>query len=399
MEPYSHRSLIFILIVLNSFLCTGQTVLWQEQFNYPDGTVQGENRNSVNPEIDWIASTCHACIDTADWWQVRSGKMEARDVNQLVSLETEVIDISGFTNIQFSMDISETGDHEGYYFGLDTCMDQDKEDYVNVFYRLDSDPWVLIPNYLDWCGLYDSCSGHTLYGDDGINSGDCRDHDDDWGTTTVHQTNMVGNTLQLRVELINSSTDERISLDNIMVTGDILLPVHFRSFNASVKNNLVLLEWATATETDNDFFQVFKSKNNPWGWEPIGKLKGAGQSDIPVQYSFKDLRPGVGKVFYRIKQIDFDGRSTYSNIVSVEIPMAMIPFPNPTRNLVVIPSFGSMKFSQVRLLDSYARQLSIPMSIDGNSMILDLSALSAGQYILSYQVDHHQQHFKIFKLD
>jgi hypothetical protein len=384
---------------MKSCFCAGQTVLWEEQFNYADGTVQGEDQNSANPEIDWTASTCHACIDTADWWQVRSGRMEARDVNQLVSLETEVIDISGFTNIQFSLDISETGDHEGYYFGLDACMDQDKEDYVNVFYRLDSDPWVLIPNYLNWCGLYDSCNSHTLSGDDGINSGDCRDHDDDWGATTVHQTNLVGNTLQLRVELINSSTDERISLDNIVVSGDLLLPVRLRSFKATKKENLVLLEWSTATETDNDYFQVYKSNNNPWGWKPIGKLKGAGQSDSLIHYAYKDLRPGVGKTFYRIKQIDFDGRSTYSNIVSVDIPMDVLPYPNPTRKLVIIPSYGSMKCSQVRLLDTHAKQLSIPMSIEGNSMILDLGALAAGQYILSYRLDNYQQHLKIFKLD
>jgi hypothetical protein len=160
---------------------SGQTIIWQENFDYPNGSTVGADRNQANPALDWQSGGCFSCIDTADWWEIRDGVMEARDVNEVVFLQTEAIDISGISEVEFSLEITELGDHEGLYFGLDACADQDKEDYVNVLYRVDGGPWTLVANALNWCGLYASCSSHTLFGDDGINSGDCRDHDDDWG--------------------------------------------------------------------------------------------------------------------------------------------------------------------------------------------------------------------------
>ena len=379
--------------------CRSQTIIWEEHFNYPDGTKQGENNNSLNPAIDWISGTCQACIDTADWWEVRSGMMEARDVNQVVSLQTEVINISGYTNVQFSLDISELGDHEGHYFGLDACTDQDKEDFVNVLYRLDSGPWELIANYLDWCGLYQSCNTHTLYGDDGINSGDCRDHDDDWGSVTIYQASLNGNNLQIRIEVINSSTNEFIRIDNIEVKGELLLPVDFRSLNASLQGNTVILQWETHSEKNNDYFQVQRSSESLSKWESIGIKPGVGQSDVPVHYSFEDLTPVAGRLYYRLKQIDYDGTSSYSEIEQVIVPHPSSPYPNPAGDFIWVPLATSIEpVTEVQLFDIASRKISVPQSRKESFIKMDLRSLLPGHYILMYGRIHHPIIYRIIKM-
>ena len=195
----------------------GQTTIWSENFDsYVDGTTTGGDNNTGTAGGDWAATGCTTCsASSTDWWEVRSGVMEARDVNdEYATWTSEVIDISGFSTVSFSVDVSEQGDHEGLYLNADDCTDQSNEDFADVEYRIDGGAWVLISNYLGWCGLYASCGTHTLYGDDG-GDGDCRATDDDWGNVTVTQTGLSGSTLELRFTARNSAGSEYIGFDNV----------------------------------------------------------------------------------------------------------------------------------------------------------------------------------------
>ncbi len=95
------------------------------------------------------------------------------------------------------------------------------------------------------------------------------------------------------------------------------LPVELVSFSGSLRNDVIHLNWETATEVDNYGFEV-ERKTAKSDWMKIGFIDGHGTSNSPKYYSFSDnsILPGE-KYLYRLKQIDGDGSCTYSNIIAI----------------------------------------------------------------------------------
>ena len=93
------------------------------------------------------------------------------------------------------------------------------------------------------------------------------------------------------------------------------LPVELISFNGVAENNEVRLTWETASELNNDFFDVERSQNG-LNFEKIGTVKGNGNSNILNQYTFLDKDPYVGFNYYRLKQVDYDGTKYFSSSYS-----------------------------------------------------------------------------------
>ncbi|MFZ4621848.1 MAG: T9SS type A sorting domain-containing protein [Bacteroidota bacterium] len=109
------------------------------------------------------------------------------------------------------------------------------------------------------------------------------------------------------------------------------LPVELSAFTASVVNNLVSLEWKTATETNNYGFEIERAIDNGQlipqttrdaeqraieNWSKIGFVEGNGTTNAPKSYSFTD-KSANGKTSYRLKQIDRDGKFKYSQVIEV----------------------------------------------------------------------------------
>ena len=95
-------------------------------------------------------------------------------------------------------------------------------------------------------------------------------------------------------------------------------PVELISFNAKVRNNVVVLDWRTATEVNNYGFEVERSSSSD-NWGKIGFVNGHGNSNSPKEYYFEDSKLSNTSYKYRLKQVDNDGSYEYSNIVSVLI--------------------------------------------------------------------------------
>jgi len=96
-----------------------------------------------------------------------------------------------------------------------------------------------------------------------------------------------------------------------------ILPIELTSFNAKRDGDYVNLTWITVSERNNDFFTVEQSVNG-FDFEVVGYLNGAGNSSTPQAYKLIDSSPVLDVVsYYRLKQTDYDGIFTYSNIVSV----------------------------------------------------------------------------------
>ena len=96
-----------------------------------------------------------------------------------------------------------------------------------------------------------------------------------------------------------------------------VVPVELTSFTASSNGNEVILSWTTATELNNRGFEIQRSVDGT-GFFTVGFVEGKGTTTNPQRYSYSDKVPGNGQIFYRLKQVDFDGSYEYSDVVEVE---------------------------------------------------------------------------------
>ena len=96
------------------------------------------------------------------------------------------------------------------------------------------------------------------------------------------------------------------------------LPVTFVSFNGTIQNNQVLLSWETATESNNFRFEILRLDPERKAYLKIGEVSSKGNSNVITSYHFADISPLAGTNYYQLRQVDFDGKSTLSKVVTVE---------------------------------------------------------------------------------
>ena len=136
------------------------------------------------------------------------------------------------------------------------------------------------------------------------------------------------------------------------LSNSVSLPVELSSFNVQVlENNVVRLLWSTASETNNfGFYIERKADDNPY--TEIGFVKGNGTTQSANYYSFDDKPPLSGKLTYQLRQVDFDGASSSSQAVEVNLaPMRsfLLPaYPNPFNSSTMI-KFNLQKAEHVKI--------------------------------------------------
>ncbi len=124
------------------------------------------------------------------------------------------------------------------------------------------------------------------------------------------------------------------------------LPITLLSFSASPIEDAVLTRWETATETNNDRFEVERTDDGLI-FETVGTVKGSGTTSTKRSYVFTDEKPLKGVSYYRLKQVDTDGKDSYSAMVSVDRSKKLdyVLYPNPTKGEFVLE--GSVENAQV----------------------------------------------------
>jgi hypothetical protein len=115
------------------------------------------------------------------------------------------------------------------------------------------------------------------------------------------------------------------------------LPIELYSFDAKPNKNVVELDWITETEINNDYFTVERSADG-FNWIKINTTKGAGNSNYKINYKAIDQNPLTGISYYRLKQTDFNGDYSYSNIrtVTLNSKSEINIYPNPVRDNLII---------------------------------------------------------------
>ncbi len=157
------------------------------------------------------------------------------------------------------------------------------------------------------------------------------------------------------------------------------LPVGLLYFQAVRQSQRVKILWSTATEVNNDHFTIMKSKDGGF-FEALGKVDGAGNSNITQRYKFMDETPHSGINYYRLKQTDHDGLSTYSNTISVlfDIPTDLQVYPTITTGNVNIQSTYDISLEVFDIRGALISSEKITPDV------IDISHLPAGVYFFRF---------------
>ncbi len=174
------------------------------------------------------------------------------------------------------------------------------------------------------------------------------------------------------------------------------LPIQLLSFDAVKQDLNVLLNWQTATETNNDFFTIERSQNGK-DWEALTQVKGAGNSNEIRSYHYADHSPLPEMSYYRLKQTDYDGSFDYSSVRKVELQQKaeLKVYPNPTQSSITIEGYIQTPQS-IQILNSVGQEFSSSihmLRLDSTSVKIDLSALPVGVYFIRL----NDEMIKVFK--
>ena len=159
------------------------------------------------------------------------------------------------------------------------------------------------------------------------------------------------------------------------------LPIELLDFNAELFNGTVQTTWITGSEIDNDYFIVQRSRGDD-NWEDLGKVEGAGNSSFAINYNFDDRAPLIGFSYYRLKQVDFNGTYSYSEIKEVNnTGSGPVVYPNPTTGELFV-SLEGLEDYDVYLTNSLGERIQLDFSISDNLLTYNLTNLSNGVYFV-----------------
>jgi photosystem II stability/assembly factor-like uncharacterized protein len=184
-------------------------------------------------------------------------------------------------------------------------------------------------------------------------------------------------------------------------TGGDPIPVELTSFTASVQSKKVYLSWSSATEKNNQGFEILRrTQNDIDGWNKIGFVAGYGTTTETQHYSFTDNDIKPGKYQYRLKQIDFDGSFEYSDIIEVEVSLPTEfsleqNYPNPFNPSTTLSyQIPELSFVTIKVYDVLGNEIAalvneekpagsydVKFSVGQNSIL----SLSSGIYFYKLQ--------------
>jgi plastocyanin len=219
------------------------------------------------------------------------------------------------------------------------------------------------------------------------------------GTPEVTNAGTAGQDIIDAIGIRQGANAYSLMLDGIRVStswGD-LIPVELTSFAARSDGNNVILNWSTATELNNQGFEVQRSVSEN-EFATIGFIQGAGTTTETQNYRFVDANLSVGTYTYRLKQIDFNGTFAYSNVISAEVGspnqfelLQNYPNPfNPSTNIkFTLPEGGNVSLKIYNALGQEVSSLVNGfMEAGSHNINFNASALNSGIYF--YRLDAGQ---------
>jgi hypothetical protein len=167
------------------------------------------------------------------------------------------------------------------------------------------------------------------------------------------------------------------------------LPVSLSSFSAKAQSHGVNVQWTTATEQQNAFFEVERRAEGESSFRVLTKMLGRGTSSAVTTYSFLDNTAQAGPHYYRLRQVDTDGTSTYSAVTAVIIPdqnMVLSLYPNPTAHQLRV--LGAGDTGRYRILNEQG--IVVLSGEITSSLNLNIEVLRPGLYHVELSRDNQR---------
>lgn len=219
-----------------------------------------------------------------------------------------------------------------------------------------------------------------------------------WAMKTVDLSAYQGQTFQVGFEGV-SKYGNIIGLDDITISTNCVQPVELSSFTGVKVNGVNKLNWNTATELNNSGFELQRSADgkNFTKLAFVNSKSENGNSASPLSYTFVDENPLRGANYYRLNQVDKDGKSTLSEIVTIKgdkvskLEVSAI-FPNPVKDRLTVKIEGSASEKvSVQVVDLAGKVLSVQnvqVGIGENQISVNTSKLTNGNYILKVTTEN-----------
>lgn len=165
----------------------------------------------------------------------------------------------------------------------------------------------------------------------------------------------------------------------------LLLPIDLIDWSAIKKDKSVYLQWSTASEVNNDYFEVMRSYDLE-KWESIYKVGGKNKLEI-TKYSYLDNFPHYGENYYRLRQTDLNGQFKYSKfLIITNIENKLLLYPNPVGDKLFYEVTDPNRQFLIEIYNE-AAQLMMSRIVPENrktSSSMDVSKLASGLYIIKY---------------
>ena len=165
------------------------------------------------------------------------------------------------------------------------------------------------------------------------------------------------------------------------------LPVTLIDFTGEkLKNNDVKLQWQTAQEINNSHFELESYSNG--NFEKIATIPGNGNSNVLLDYSFTHISPKEQVLLYRLKQVDFDGKSEYFKVISISnianVKQEVLVFPNPILKgnpiELKVANESNYKFRVI----TYTGEEVLAGVSNGEKSIIETQSVPAGVYLIEF---------------
>lgn len=327
------------------------------------GTYHGSMTN-MSESTEW--TTSGAAIGdnstynyTGSWAGVSVYLESAQDDSLRVSSVTGTPSGVHVYNVQSAPNVSTGADGIGgndTYFGVFKCFGTTPT-YTATYHYLENDALQL--------GTLDE-SAMVVYK---------RDNNSDltWSAVTA-----TLNTTSKTISMTGESTE--YILGNTFTP----LPVTLLDFNVVPDHSFAKIIWETISEINNDYFTIERSADLS-NFESVAAIPGAGNSRQQRNYSFTDIEPLPGLSYYRLRQTDYDGNYTFSGIRTFRNNdvQQLTLYPNPANDRIYLTGLKEIPSGSLTIVSSNGIVYRIiPRIVSDNTVLLDVSQLSEGIYLI-----------------
>jgi hypothetical protein len=185
------------------------------------------------------------------------------------------------------------------------------------------------------------------------------------------------------------------SLAYILPVGSVTLPVGPLSFTGACDHQQVQLKWSTATESNTRYFNIERSAEQK-NWMLFETMEGAGNSSEVHSYTFIDRQPSETMSYYRLKQVDYDGNSTYGKVIQVgkcfseSNKLTLYPNPSTTGKFKLLFSGDLSQVISIEIFNTLGQKVNGSI---GFQSAFDLSGEAMGVYVV--QLHSHSENINL----